>query len=72
MESIVGRRQCAGADRRPDAVRTQQKYEYRYKWRSGDWVLLDNRSVMHQVNADYDMSELRLRCGLMLKGEAPV
>jgi hypothetical protein len=34
---------------------TQKKYEYRHKWRHGDWVLWDNRSVMHQANPDYDM-----------------
>src|SRR5580704_16477168 len=29
---------------------TQKKYEYRHKWRAGDWVIWDNRSVMHQAN----------------------
>jgi taurine dioxygenase len=49
---------------------TQKKYEYRHKWRHGDWVLWDNRSVMHQANPDYDMSERRCLYRLMLKGEA--
>jgi taurine dioxygenase len=74
MESIVGMED-------PDALAlidelmqhaTQKKYEYRHKWRKGDWVLWDNRSVMHQANPDYDMSERRLLYRLMLKGEAPV
>jgi taurine dioxygenase len=73
MESIVGMED-------PDALAlieelmqhaTQKKYEYRHKWRHGDWVLWDNRSVMHQANPDYDMSERRLLYRLMLKGEAP-
>jgi taurine dioxygenase len=51
---------------------TQKKYEYRHKWRPGDWVMWDNRSVMHQANADYDMSERRYLYRLMLKGEAPI
>ena len=51
---------------------TQKKYEYRHQWRQGDWVIWDNRSVMHQANADYDMNETRYLFRLMLKGEAPV
>jgi taurine dioxygenase len=51
---------------------TQKKYEYRHKWRSGDWVIWDNRSVMHQANPDYDMSQRRFLYRLMLKGEVPV
>ena len=51
---------------------TQKKYEYRHKWRHGDWVLWDNRSLMHQANPDYDMSERRYLYRLMLQGEAPV
>ena len=50
---------------------TQKKYEYRHKWRPGDWVLWDNRSVMHQANPDYDMNERRYLYRLMLKGTAP-
>jgi len=50
---------------------TQKKYEYRHRWRHGDWVLWDNRSVMHQANPDYDMSERRYLYRLMLKGEVP-
>jgi len=50
---------------------TQKKYEYRHQWRHGDWVLWDNRSVMHQANPDYDMSERRYLYRLMLKGEVP-
>lgn len=50
---------------------TQKKYEYRHKWRHGDWVLWDNRSVMHQANPDYEMNERRYLYRLMLKGEVP-
>ncbi|HEX4040637.1 MAG TPA: TauD/TfdA family dioxygenase [Xanthobacteraceae bacterium] len=51
---------------------TQKKYEYRHQWRDGDWVIWDNRSVMHQANPDYDMKERRYLYRLMLKGEVPV
>jgi taurine dioxygenase len=51
---------------------TQKKYEYRHKWRNGDWVIWDNRSVMHQANPDYDMNERRYLYRLMLKGEVPM
>jgi len=51
---------------------TQKKYEYRHQWRPGDWVIWDNRSVMHQANPDYDMNERRFLYRLMLKGEVPV
>jgi taurine dioxygenase len=50
---------------------TQRKYEYRHRWRLGDWVLWDNRSVMHKANPDYDMTERRFLYRLLLKAEAP-
>jgi taurine dioxygenase len=49
---------------------TQKKYEYRHQWRPGDMVIWDNRSVMHQANADYDMNQRRYLWRLMLKGAA--
>src|ERR1700722_4196070 len=50
---------------------TQKKYEYPHKRRPGDWVIWDNRSVMHQANPDYDMRERRYLYRLMLQGEVP-
>lgn len=47
---------------------TQSKYEYRHQWRPGDMVIWDNRSVMHQANADYDPNEYRFLYRIMLKG----
>ena len=49
---------------------TQPKYEYRHKWRIGDFVVWDNRAVMHQANADYDPKEYRYLYRIMLKGSA--
>ncbi|GAA5233990.1 TauD/TfdA family dioxygenase [Verticiella sediminum] len=47
---------------------TQPCYEYRHRWQPGDFVLWDNRSVMHQANADFDPQEFRYLYRLMLKG----
>lgn len=50
----------------------QKKYEYRHRWRHGDMVIWDNRSVIHKANPDYDMNERRYLYRLMLQGEARV
>lgn len=49
---------------------TKQKYEYRHQWKYGDMVIWDNRSVMHQANGDYDMSEKRHLYRLMVRDRA--
>ena len=70
MESIVGLPDTDALALIDDLMRhaTQLKCEYRHKWRVGDWVLWDNRSVMHQANPDYDMRERRYLYRLLLKG----
>jgi taurine dioxygenase len=74
MESIVGMEDKEALALIDDLMRhsTQKKYEYRHQWRYGDWVIWDNRSVMHQANPDYDMNERRYLYRLMLKGEVPM
>jgi taurine dioxygenase len=74
MESIVGMEDADALKLIDELMQhaTQKKYEYRHKWRRGDWVMWDNRSVMHQANPDYDMSERRYLYRLMLKGEVPM
>lgn len=74
MESIVGMDDTDALALIGDLMchATQRKYEYRHQWRHGDWVLWDNRSVMHQANADYDMNERRYLYRLMLEGEVPL
>jgi alpha-ketoglutarate-dependent taurine dioxygenase len=74
IQSIVGMQDKEALALIDDLMRhaTQKKYEYRHRWRHGDWVLWDNRSVMHQANPDYDMNERRFLYRLMLKGETPV
>jgi taurine dioxygenase len=48
---------------------TQPKYEYRHVWKYGDMVIWDNRNVMHQANADYDMRQTRKLIRMMIKGQ---
>jgi taurine dioxygenase len=74
MESIVGMEDADALKLIEELMQhaTQRKYEYRHKWRHGDWVMWDNRSVMHQANPDYDMNERRYLYRLMLKGEVPM
>jgi taurine dioxygenase len=49
---------------------TDTKYEYRHRWVEGDFVIWDNRSVMHQANADYNPEEFRYLYRIMLEGDA--
>ncbi|HML11726.1 MAG TPA: TauD/TfdA family dioxygenase [Xanthobacteraceae bacterium] len=74
IESIVGMEDDDALKLIDELMRhsTQKKYEYRHQWRYGDWVIWDNRSVMHQANPDYDMNERRYLYRLMLKGEVPM
>ena len=51
---------------------TQRKYVYRHKWRKGDMVIWDNRSVLHQATTDYDMTEYRYLYRVLLEGEQPI
>jgi taurine dioxygenase len=74
IESIEGMEDAEALKLIDELMRhsTQKKYEYRHQWRYGDWVIWDNRSVMHQANPDYDMNERRYLYRLMLKGEVPM
>ena len=47
---------------------TQPKYEYRHKWRYGDMLIWDDRSVLHQANTDSEMTELRHLYRAMIQG----
>ena len=51
---------------------TKPRYQYRHRWRAGDLVMWDNRSLLHRANGDYDMSQRRYLYRVMLKGDAPV
>ena len=32
----------------------QEKFQYRHKWKPGDIIIWDNRSVLHKANGDYE------------------
>ena len=51
---------------------TRPEFQYRHRWRSGDIVMWDNRSLLHKANGDYDMNQVRYLYRIMLKGDAPV
>jgi taurine dioxygenase len=51
---------------------TQLKYQYRHRWRPGDLIMWDNRSLLHKANGDYDMSQIRYLYRIMLEGDVPV
>ena len=38
---------------------TQQKFQYRHKWRADDVVIWDNRCLMHKANGGYPVTEVR-------------
>ncbi len=46
----------------------QSRFEYRHRWTKGEMVIWDNRSVMHQANADYDPLEYRYLYRIMIEG----
>jgi taurine dioxygenase len=74
IESIVGMADGEALNLVSELIEhpIQKKYEYRYQWHYGDFVIWDNRSVIHKANPDYNMSERRYLYRLMLKGEKPV
>jgi taurine dioxygenase len=50
---------------------TQQKYQYRHRWRRGDLLIWDNRCTMHKANADHPEAEKRLLHRIVIAGDAP-
>jgi taurine dioxygenase len=74
IEGIVGMEDAEALDLVNELIAhaIQKKYEYRHQWHYGDFVIWDNRSVIHKANPDYDMNERRYLYRLMLKGEEPV
>ena len=51
---------------------TQEKFQYRHKWKAGDVVIWDNRCLMHKANGDYLVSDVRYLYRVMLKGDRPI
>ena len=51
---------------------TEERHQYRHKWRVGDLVMWDNRCLLHKANGDYDMDQFRYLYRIMLKGDVPM
>jgi alpha-ketoglutarate-dependent taurine dioxygenase len=51
---------------------TLPKYQYHHKWRVGDILLWDNRCMMHAVNMDFPVGQIRLHQRILLEGARPV
>ena len=49
----------------------QDRFQYRHVWRSGDFVMWDNRCLLHKANGDYDHAEERYLYRMMLEGDVP-
>ena len=46
---------------------SKPKNEYRHTWKDGDFVIWDNRILMHKANGDYDMQEERYLYRIMIQ-----
>ena len=44
--------------------------QYHHQWRTGDFVIWDNRATLHAATADYEESEKRLLYRTMIRGKA--
>jgi taurine dioxygenase len=51
---------------------TQEKFQYRHKWRQGDIVIWDNRCTMHRANGDYPPGARRVMHRVTTVGTIPV
>ena len=49
----------------------QDRFQYRHVWRNGDFVMWDNRCLLHKANGDYDHAEERYLYRMMLEGDVP-
>jgi taurine dioxygenase len=48
---------------------SKPKNEYRHIWKDGDFVIWDNRILMHKANGDYDMQEERYLYRIMIQSK---
>lgn len=73
IDSIIGMDDAEALPLLEDllAHAVQDKYQYRHVWRNGDFVMWDNRCLMHKANGDYDHAEERYLYRMMLEGDVP-
>ena len=53
------------------AYATAERFQYRHAWKRGDFVMWDNRCLLHKANGDYDMNQMRYLYRVMLQGDVP-
>ncbi len=72
-ENIVGMDPEATQELLDDLLQRAAKPEFTYvhKWRPGDIVVWDNRSVMHKASFDYDPTDLRQMFRIIIEGDRP-
>jgi taurine dioxygenase len=70
MAGILGMERGAADALIADLVRraTAKRYEYRHRWRVGDLVIWDNRTVLHKDNADVPPQERIYLYRVLVKG----
>jgi taurine dioxygenase len=54
------------------AHQLDEKFRYRHKWRKGDFVMWDNRSVNHHACGGYEYPDIRTIHRTTVLGDAPV
>lgn len=72
-DRIVGldRRDSDALLDRIHAHMTQPQYQYHHRWRRGDILIWDNRSVTHSVNMDFPVGQRRIHQRILLRGGVP-
>jgi taurine dioxygenase len=73
MDRIPGMEQDASEALLDELVAhaTQDKFQYRHKWRQGDIVIWDNRCTMHKANGDYAPGARRVMHRMTTAGTVP-
>jgi taurine dioxygenase len=74
MEQVEGMERAASDALLDELIEhaTQERYQYRHKWRKGDIVVWDNRALMHKANPDYAPGAPRIMHRIVVEGTAPV
>lgn len=73
IDRIIGMAERAALDLLDEllAHAVAARHEYRHRWQPGDFVMWDNRCLLHKANGDYDMAQTRYLYRVMLQGDRP-
>ena len=53
-------------------ITTRPAYQFHHAWTVGDILLWDNRCLIHSVNMDFPVGQLRIHQRILLSGSVPV